>query len=145
MIMSDIVWSINPKNDRFDNVILRMKSFALEVLEVQNKQLHFDADTKLNDIKMQMNDRKNFYLIFKEALNNAVKYANAENVWIRITLLQNDLLFVMKDDGIGFDSTESREGNGLLNMQRRTNDLKGVIEIISAKNQGTEIRLRFPI
>ncbi|GBL35463.1 signal transduction histidine-protein kinase/phosphatase DegS [Filimonas sp.] len=145
VVMSDIVWSINPKNDRFDNVILRMKSFALEVLEIQNKKLHFDADIKLNDIKMQMNDRKNFYLIFKEALNNAVKYAHAGNVWISITLIKNELLFVMKDDGIGFDIKESGEGNGLLNMQRRTKDLRGNIEILSAQNQGTEIRLHFPV
>ncbi|MBK7761874.1 MAG: hypothetical protein IPI46_00690 [Bacteroidetes bacterium] len=145
VVMSDIVWSINPKNDRFDNVILRMKSFAHEVLEVQNKQVHFDADPKLNDIKMQMIDRKNFYLIFKEALNNAVKYAKAKNVWISVKLVHNDFLFIIKDDGIGFDTSLASEGNGLLSMQRRSQELKGQLAIKSTIHSGTEIQLQFPI
>ncbi len=145
VVMSDIVWSVNPKNDRFDNVILRMKSFANEVLEVQKKKVYFEADPNLNDIKMQMNDRKNFYLIFKEALNNVVKYAHAEKIWISVTLDQDDLLFIMKDDGIGFDMTENKEGNGLLNMQRRSRDLNGTIDIKSKPGEGTEIRLRFSV
>lgn len=142
--MSDIVWSINPKNDRFDHVILRMKSCAHEMTEAQEMTLHFEADTSLNEFNMKMNDRKNFYLIFKEALNNSLKYANAKNLYIRIQWQGQDILFTLKDDGIGFDTNESKEGNGLTNMQNRSKDLGGSLKITSTMHEGTEIELRFP-
>lgn len=145
VVMSDIVWSINPKNDRFDNVILRMKSFAHEVLEAQEKTVYFESDPKLDELRMQMNDRKNFYLIFKEALNNVVKYADAKHVWIQISLHGNELRFLIRDDGVGFDLTEKKEGNGLLNMQRRSRDLNGELIIRSEPGKGTEVNLRFPV
>lgn len=143
--MSDIVWSINPKNDRFDNVILRMKSIANEMTEAQEQTLHFEADSSLNELKMQMNDRKNFYLIFKEALNNSLKYAHAKHLYIRIQLQGDEILFSLKDDGIGFDTTESKEGNGLTNMQNRARDINGTLHINSTIHEGTEIELRFPL
>jgi len=145
VVMSDIVWSINPKNDRFDNVLIRMKSFAHEVMDIQNKQLHFESDEQLNELKLQMNNRKNFYLIFKEALNNVVKYAGAKNVWITVQLINDNIHFTIKDDGIGFDTTEYKEGNGIANMQRRSKDLHGNISIQSQPGAGTEIRLQFPV
>lgn len=143
--MSDIVWSINPKNDRFDNILLRMKAFAYEVLEVQNKQLHFAADEALSDIKLAMNERKNFYLIFREALNNAIKYAQAKNVWVTVQLINRQIVFTLKDDGIGFNTTEQKQGNGLINMQRRSKDLKGQLTIESQPGNGTTVTLKFPV
>ena len=143
--MSDIVWSINPKNDRFDNILLRMKAFAYEVLEVQNKQLHFAADEALSDIKLAMNERKNFYLIFREALNNAIKYAHAKNVWVTVQLINKQIVFTLKDDGIGFNTTEQKQGNGLINMQRRSKDLKGQLNIESQPGNGTTVTLKFPV
>jgi len=143
--MSDIVWTINPQNDRFDNVLIRMKSIADELLGAQNKQLHFTAEDGLNDIKLQMNKRKNFYLIFKEALNNAVKYSNATQIWITVALQESRLHFTLRDNGCGFDAGEHRNGNGLNNMERRSRDLGGTIIIQSAPGAGTEIHLNFPV
>ena len=145
VVMSDIVWSINPKNDRFDNIILRMKSFAYEILETQNRQFHFEADESLNSIKISMNDRKNFYLIFKETLNNAVKYAEPKNVWIIVHLVNRQIHFTLKDDGIGFNTRQYKEGNGLINMHRRAKDLKGTLTINSQPGKGTEVTLQFPV
>lgn len=143
--MSDIVWSINPKNDRFDNILLRMKSYSYEILETQNRKFHFEADERLSDLKLSMNGRKNFYLIFKEALNNAVKYAEPTNVWITVQLINNHILFTLKDDGIGFNTADYKEGNGLINMKRRSKDLKGSITIKSELGKGTDVLLQFPI
>lgn len=144
-VMSDIVWSINPGNDRFDNVILRMKSHAHEVLEAQQKKLIFEADDSLTHIKLDMNQRKNFYLIFKEALNNILKYAQAQTVTIRLSHHEQDIQFEIHDDGIGFDIHAHREGNGLHNMRMRSLSLQGNFLIESSAQTGTFIRVRFPI
>ncbi len=144
-VMSDIVWSINPGNDRFDNVILRMKSYAHEVLEAQQKTLVFEADDSLTHLKLDMNQRKNFYLIFKEALTNILKYAQAHTVSIRLTHIEEYIQFEIRDDGIGFDVYAHREGNGLQNMRTRSLALQGEFFIESSASKGTFIRVRFPI
>ena len=82
--MSDIVWAINPKNDRFENVLQRMNQFASEILDAKNIELDFKTDTSLSSSKLTMEQRKNFYLFFKEAINNAAKYADAKKVSVCI-------------------------------------------------------------
>ncbi len=142
--MSDIVWSINPKNDRFDNILIRMQSYANELMDAQQKALHVDIDEAVRGLKLQMVDRKNFYLIFKEALNNAIKYSRCTNLWIKIGLNGGDIDFSIRDDGIGFDVNNRSDGNGIENMERRCKDLKGSFRIYSKPGEGTEIRVRFP-
>ena len=84
--MSDIVWTINPENDSFENIILRMRSLAFNLLRAKNIEFTFRADESLNNIKLSMENRRNFFLIFKEAINNLVKYADASKVSIQLVL-----------------------------------------------------------
>ena len=77
--MSDIVWAVNSKNDRFENIALRMNRFAAEMLEAKNTILDFKSDASLSTLKLAMIQRKNFYFFFKEAINNAAKYACAKD------------------------------------------------------------------
>ncbi|CAN5520433.1 hypothetical protein BH10BAC3_BH10BAC3_07000 [soil metagenome] len=76
--MSDIVWTINPKNDRLENVLQRMNQFASEILDVKNIELDFTNDGTFATSKLTMDQRRNFYLFFKEAINNAAKYSDAK-------------------------------------------------------------------
>lgn len=73
--MNDIVWAINPKNDDFENVLERMQFFAAELLSGKNMLLKFEVDDKIKRSKFSMHQRKNIYLIYKEAVNNAYKYS----------------------------------------------------------------------
>ncbi|HQV01515.1 MAG TPA: triple tyrosine motif-containing protein, partial [Bacteroidia bacterium] len=95
--MSDIVWSINTKNDRFDNIINRMRAFAIEMMEPKNCMVHFNTKNINVNTKLDLLQRKNLYLIFKEAINNAAKYAQCKNVWIAITMQGNKLIMCIKD------------------------------------------------
>ena len=76
--MADIVWTINPENDQFEKIILRMRSFAYELLGAKNIDFEFIADEEVTKMKLPMDVRKNLYLIFKEATNNMVKYSGAD-------------------------------------------------------------------
>ena len=151
--MSDIVWSINTKNDYFDNVADRMRGFAIQILEPLNCKVIFEIDKNLVQLKLDPEQRKNIYLIFKEAINNAAKYADCKNVWINISKKGNKLLLKIKDDGKGFDMNQSlydeKEynfgGNGLANMRQRAAELKASISIISAVNEGTEINFELKL
>ena len=63
-----------------------------------------EFDEKLNGVKLGMEERKNFYLIYKEALNNIVKYAGCKQVWIEMKLNDSHINLEVRDDGNGFDA-----------------------------------------
>jgi len=143
--MNDIVWAINPKNDQFENILHRMQYFAGELLSGKNILLHFSADEKVRNIKLSMARRKNFYLIFKEAINNAFKYSNAKTVAVRISQNANLMTMVIADDGSGFDTRMQSDGNGLNNMKVRANEIGAHITVSSSLNKGTEVNLQMPV
>jgi signal transduction histidine kinase len=101
----------------------------------------------LQMVKLSMQQRKNFYLIFKEALNNAVKYAGTEKVDIRIEIQNRQLKLSIRDYGKGFivNGNGNSNGNGLSNMQYRATELGGQLNIDSVHGQGTVITLAFPV
>jgi two-component sensor histidine kinase len=143
--MSDIVWMINARNDRFENIFIRMRSLAAEIFEAKNCALHIELDDKFNSVKLNMEKRKNFYLIYKEAINNVAKYAACKDVWIDMQMHHNEVLLQIKDNGNGFDVAKRKSGNGLFNMQQRADMLKGKLVIASNTGEGTLVELRFEV
>lgn len=144
--MSDIVWAINPENDSFEKMLGRMQNLAAELCTVKNIQLHFTADEKLNQVQLSMEQRRNIYLIFKEALNNALKYADCRNMRIELLRESHSLVLSVKDNGKGFNemavSENRRGGNGLKNMRDRAAEINGVLKIHTEENKGTHIVLK---
>ena len=143
--MNGIVWSINTKNDEWENVISRMREHAIQLSEAKDFALHFSFDDALLSVKLKMEQRKNFYLIYKEALNNIAKYAEGKNVWITLAEDGANITLTVKDDGRGFDKSEIlKAGNGLHNMKARAKVINGIINISSVKELGTTITLKMP-
>ncbi len=143
--MSDIVWYVNPKNDIAENVIIKMREYAAPVLEAKQTYLNFIADDNVKKIKLNMQQRQNFYLLFKEAINNIAKYAHANNAEVNIKIVENFVHLNIKDDGKGFNINSNKQGNGLNNIQQRTKFLKGNCIIKSAVNEGASIEINFPV
>ncbi|GEO09529.1 sensor histidine kinase [Segetibacter aerophilus] len=142
--MDDIVWSIKPANDSMQKITARMREFATNVLEAKEIDFNFNIDDSVNDVKLNMEARRDFFLIFKEAVNNAAKYSQAKHLEMRLTMKNRKLLLVVKDDGVGFDVAEA-DGNGLGNMQKRADQLNGYITIESQKGKGTSVNLTIPV
>ncbi len=142
--MNDIVWAVSPQNDNFENIILHMRAFGGELLAGKDIALHFKSDSGLNNIRLSMEKRKSFFLVYKEALNNAYKYSGAKNVKVEISKFNHILKLVVEDDGAGFNLNEDRlktGGNGLKNMNTRAAEMKGSISIASEKGHGTTVSL----
>ena len=142
--MNEIVWSINTKNDAFEHIISRMREHAIQLFEARGCQLHFNFDENVARSKLNMERRREFYLIYKEALNNIAKYAGPQNVWISLSISDNRIALKIKDDGKGFDPDNVRKsGNGLSNMQQRATTLHGKLSVASGIGKGTEVVLSF--
>jgi len=139
--MSDIVWTINPENDSFENIILRMRSLAFNLLRAKNIEFIFKADEGLDNIKLSLENRRNLFLIFKEAINNLIKYADASKVSIQLLREGSLVKLVISDNGKGFDTTQRSTGNGLNSMKRRAGEMKAQLQIESVIEEGTRIDL----
>jgi two-component system, NarL family, sensor histidine kinase UhpB len=142
--IGDMVWSINPRNDSIGQVITRMREFATEIFEVKDIEFHFSEAIE-NNLTLTAEQRKNLFLIFKETVNNAAKYSEANHV--EIGLRQQDHMLVMrvKDNGKGFDEQNVKSGNGLRNLRERAKEIKGRLTLKSGPGEGTEVELHFPI
>lgn len=143
--MGDIIWTIKAGNDRFENVLQRMNQFASEILDPKNICLDFETDASLAASKLTMEQRKNFYLFFKEAINNAAKYSNAKKVSVDIRQKNHHVEMNINDNGKGFDTDKVSNGNGMNSLKKRAAELNADFNIKSGINVGTSVQLRFKI
>lgn len=142
--ISDIVWVINPYNDTMDKIIIRMKEFASEIFDPPQINYQFNSSKFLEEIRLNPEQRKDLYLIFKEALNNIVKYSRANQVVIDLGQDEQVLYLRITDNGSGFDPEHARRGNGLLNMKARAEHIEGTLVINSVVGEGTIVELQVP-
>jgi two-component system sensor histidine kinase UhpB len=143
--MADIVWTINPENDQFEKLILRMRSFAYELLGARKIDFEFAAEEDVTKMKLPMDVRRNLYLIFKEATNNMVKYSEADKALFSMYGTNGKLRMVIRDNGKGFNVHNLSEGNGLKNMKRRAEEIGAQLHIESFPGSGTSIHLLFTV
>ena len=142
--MGDIVWMIKPDETEAAGMKQRMERFAYEICSSKNIAVSLQLDA-LENTKLSMEQRKNIYLIFKEAVNNAVKYSGTESITASASIQNKELLLTIKDEGKGFDSKLVKKGNGLDNIKNRAKELNGRLEIISDAATGTIIQLIIPV
>lgn len=143
--MSDIVWSVDPKKDSFDDLSLRMKNYISKTVGVKGIEYDIDIDPELSQLRLPLETRRNLYLIFKEGLNNIVRHSEATHVAISLRRLNSMLMMSVEDNGKGFKPEDSRPGNGLKNMQMRGVSLKGVVQLLSAPGAGTRILVKMKL
>ncbi len=85
------------------------------------------------------------YFIAQEALNNALRHANARSVTVRLKKRRADLVFEISDDGRGFDQRQvGNGGRGLRNMRERAEKIGARIAIASQVGKGTTVRVTLP-
>ncbi|MDP4150212.1 MAG: tetratricopeptide repeat protein [Bacteroidota bacterium] len=143
--VSDIVWTINPQNDSLDKMITRMKEFAAEILEPLHIEYQFMKEGDLSLVKLDIKRRKDLYLLFKEAVNNAAKYSECRKMEIHLRQDQQFLHLKVVDDGRGFAEHLVRRGNGLGNMRARASSMQADFRIDTEIGRGTRISVDVPV
>jgi signal transduction histidine kinase len=86
-----------------------------------------------------------FFHISQEALNNAVRHAEASNIRIRIEVENGSARMTIEDDGRGFDPTRSNGGLGLITMRERAESLGGEFTLATASDKGTMVEVRITL
>jgi len=144
-LMQDTVWTINPQNDSIQKLFDRMESFASDVLSSREIVFDFKVETDLGKISFTMDQRKSLYLIYKEAINNVVKHAEASMVKVRVSRLKDIIQIGIEDNGKGFDMHAESNGNGLGNFRERAREAGIALMIESEQGKGTLLRTQIAV
>jgi signal transduction histidine kinase len=141
--MSDIIWAMNPANDRLDVFSAYLRSYAANFLDDADIELHFNA-TNISHQPISGEMRQSILLVVKEILNNTVKYAHAKKVTFQMSLQQSTLSIALTDNGRGFDATNIRSGaNGIQNIEKRMAKINARVERKS--DNGTSYEMYIPL
>ena len=143
--ISDLIWAVKPNPDYLNDMADRMREYAGKVLDVKDIDYQMDIPRNLPVRNLDIATRRNVYLIFKEAVNNAVKYSNCTRMDISLQLAGGNLALSVADNGTGFEVTGGRKGNGLDNMEKRARDVGGTLRLVTAPGRGTRIDLSLPL
>ena len=137
--MSDIVWLVNPKKDAISDLVSRLSDSFADVFEAKCIRFHCENSDVLQQARLTMEYRQHLFLIFKEAIHNAVKYSEADSLDLSIQLKGRKLNIRLRDNGKGFDPGGVSSGNGLHNMRERAAKIKGTLTVASEKGEGTGV------
>lgn len=143
--MSDIVWAINPGRNGELTLEHKLKNYGYELLTPQGINCVYKIDSETERQLSHIEARKNILLISKEAMHNMAKHSKATEASINFGTSNGVLLLRITDNGKGFTPEKKGSGNGLFNMQRRTEALGGTFELSSREGGGTTIECRIPI
>jgi two-component system, NarL family, sensor histidine kinase UhpB len=139
--LSDIVWNINPRYDDLQHLFVRMKRYASDMMDGKNISYEIRFPEEADKCALSMERRRDFYLIFKEALNNLVKYSKATTAKVIVETDKNKVRMIIADNGIGFNNSQSQYGNGIHNMRQRAGSGNDLLRIESEPGQGTAVTL----
>jgi signal transduction histidine kinase len=140
--MNEIIWSMNPDYDSLNDLIAYTRRHCAEFLRDHNLKYSLDIPLTITDLPLSGEQRRNIYLVIKEALHNIVKHASATEVNIGFGLHNETLHISIRDNGKGLTQS-SRFGNGLKNMRTRIENIGGSFEIVH--KSGTTVKLKCPL
>jgi len=143
--MGEIVWAINPRHDHVSNLLHRMRRFAGDILEARDIEMDFRTAGLERDLRATAEVRRQVFLIFKEAITNIARHAQARRVEITMEVPGGGLKLSLRDDGRGFDPHSVRDGNGLTNMSARARGIGGTLKVTSGVGLGTTIVVAVPL
>lgn len=143
----DIIWILDKEPETMESIFGRISSFSLPMAQAAGCELEVHIADDLKQYPLAAEEKRNVYLVIKEAVNNCIKYAGCKMISLKAVKENNQLVITIADDGKGFDNSgkvqvsEGGGGNGLKNMQLRCNEIRWKISISSAPGKGTTIQL----
>ena len=144
--MSDIVWAIDPDRDEPRALVERMRQVTFNLLP-SGAEVTFRApeDRVFASLDLGPDRRRHLLLIFKEAITNIARHAQATSVSIDLEAEGTRLRLTIRDNGVGFDVVRRYSGHGLENLAARSRAMGAEIEIRSRPGDGSVITLIVPL
>ena len=141
--MNEIIWSLNETNQNLEDLIYYIRGQMSEMVENANVNFNCHLPESIPSVFFGWKRNRNTYLLVKEAVNNALKHANAKTITLDF-VISNKLQITIIDDGIGFNTAKNFTGNGLNNYKKRIADLNATYQLKSEIDKGTMFTFHLP-
>jgi signal transduction histidine kinase len=138
--LKDIIWIMDDKKDTLEHLVTRINHFVIPLFESTTMQFKQEINEDALDYHLGSEERRNLYMIIKEAINNSVKYSEATDLYLNILLTKGKPSITVRDNGKGFDNQTAFEGNGLKNFKMRADQIQ--YNLIVKSMEGTVIQLQ---
>lgn len=142
--LDEIVWAINPAQDTLESFAAFLGTFVQNYARAASLHIRLDLPDALPATRLAAPVRHHLYLAAKEVLHNIVKHAGATEIRVRLVLEDHHFRLIIEDNGRGFDTTRppaNPGSDGLLNLQRRLEQIHGTCTRRSAPGTGTTVEI----
>ncbi|RDB02868.1 hypothetical protein DVG78_26340 [Runella aurantiaca] len=139
----DFIWAINPEHDNFYEIAIRLKDFGDDAFDKTGIRFSVNGlNDELRAVTLYMGESRHLVLLFKEAISNTLKHAQATDVSFTFSVENDEMSIKWEDNGKGFYADQTRQGNGLTNIQTRAEKIGGSAIIRTLEGKGTCIEFR---
>lgn len=138
----DFIWILDPEQDSLYDMAVYLKDFGDDMFDKTGIVFRVNGiESELKHIRLPITWRRHITLIFKEAMDNAFKHAECNNIAFDIRINRPGLVITLRDDGIGWDGAESEPDHGIHTMKQRAKSVDCRLHIFSQNDRGTTIQL----
>lgn len=145
--LRNFLWVIDDRKSSWSDVIEMLRKTGYDLLNPLN--IGFDLYVEhalLETIQPTPAIKHALHKIFREAVMNVIKHANAKMVAASITIKGKTVAITIEDDGCGFENNTIREaGYGLVNIKKRIDEIGGHLDIETQMGEGTRLLVELPI
>jgi two-component system, NarL family, sensor kinase len=141
--MRQIIWAMNGEQSNVEDLVLYTTAYARNYCAGNNLELDVVHSGPWPVVELSAEQRRNLFLVVKEALHNMVKHAGADRANLRMEWADG-LTVEVADNGKGLSlASDKSKGNGLQNIEKRVTMLGGDLTIDGT--HGTRIRFHVPL
>ncbi len=139
--MHDIIWSINPENDKWEIILPKFRRYASDLCESKGITYHINIPELIHVKSPKMEMRRNLWLIFKEMVTNSIRHSGCTVLDISILIKDEEFILSVQDDGKGFDPSKPTNRNGIKNITSRAVAMNGKLNLDTSTGKGTRWNL----
>ena len=143
--IDEIIWSLDPKSDRWDASIAFIDRYAADMAQQHNLEFRTNTAGVRSPVHLSPPKRRDLYLAAKEVLQNVVEHAGARTVNLVAHTIKGNLVLRISDDGTGDPSFTKGGGHDLRNRRRGVERWQGSMRIDTTTAQGTTVVIALPL
>lgn len=144
-VVRDLIWAVDSRSDCLIATLVKMKRYLSDHLDAAQVKYDFPIPELIQSPNLDMEVRHEFWLAYKEIVNNLLKHSKATEVKVENKIYKDYCLMTIIDNGIGFNIGNTSKGHGLSNIRERFKKFEGTAVVESKPGFGTQWTLIFPI
>jgi signal transduction histidine kinase len=142
--MRSLVLELRPESLINEGLLTALRKQSETLLE--RHQIKLIANIAIDEPKCSIHEKEAIYRVVMEALNNVIKHSSSRTVHLMVMSNGRELIVTVSDDGIGFDVYQDYPGHvGLASMRERSTSVGAALEVTSALNSGTTVKVTLPL